>query len=118
MKNWSLILKSDLVKIGTTEDGEDVVRELWYVVAVDAAGRRFRDGRSFEREEAEERLALFVLDGGVDGEASWSEMYPVYGSAAYQDQEPLLVAAERQEAMADTKRTIGMRYDAKNRVMA
>lgn len=101
-KVWELILMSDLVKVGVQEEeGYDIIRELWYVVAVDATGRRFRDHFNLEKYEAEERLALFILDGGVDGEASWNEMYPVYGSEAYIDQEPEIVAAERREIEAE-----------------
>jgi hypothetical protein len=99
-KVWELILMSDLVKVGITEEeAQDIIRELWYVVAVDATGRRFRDHANLEKHEAEERLVLFILDGGVDGEASWDEMYPVYGSMAYQDQEPELVADEKREVL-------------------
>lgn len=95
-KVWELNLMSDLVKVGVhEEEGYDIIRELWYVVAVDASGRRFRDHFNLEKHEAEERLALFILDGGVDGKRSWNEMYPVYGSLAYQDQEPEMAAAER-----------------------
>lgn len=97
---WELILMSDLVKVGVhEEEGYDIIRELWYVVAVDATGRRFRDHANLGKHEAEDRLALFILDGGVDGEASWDEMYPVYGSLAYQDQEPEMVAAERKNVL-------------------
>ena len=99
-KVWELILMSDLVKVGVQEEeGYDIIRELWYVVAVDTTGRRFRHNANLEKHEAEERLALFILDGGVDGEASWNEMYPVYGSLAYQDQEPEMVAAERKNVL-------------------
>jgi hypothetical protein len=99
-KVWELVLMSDLVKVGVTEEeGHDIIRELWYVVAVDASGRRFRHNANLEKHEAEERLALFILDGGIDGEASWDEMYPVYGSSAYVDQQPEMVAAEKREVL-------------------
>lgn len=99
-KVWELILMSDLVKVGVQEEeGYDIIRELWYVVAVDATGRRFRGHFNLEKYEAEERLSLFILDGGVDGEASWNEMYPAYGSMAYQDQEHELVASERKNVL-------------------
>lgn len=119
MKTWELILMSDLVKVGThEEEGYDIIRELWYVVAVDLSGRRFAHDAMMEKYEAEERLALFILDGGVDGEKSWGEMYPVYGSIAYQDQQPEIVAAERRlDLEGPGRRIIGMRYD-KNPVMA
>jgi len=95
-----LVLMSDLVKVGVhEEEGYDIIRELWYVAAIDATGRRFRHHDNLEKHEAEERLALFILDGGVDGEASWNEMYPVYGSMAYVDQEPEIVASERKNVL-------------------
>jgi len=100
MMNWELILMSDLVKVGVTEEeGQDIIRELWYVAAVNPAGRRFAYGALELQREAEERLALLLADGGVDpirGD-NWNEMYPVYGSAEYQLQEPELVAAEKKE---------------------
>lgn len=119
-KTWELILKSDLVKVGThEEESYDIIRELWYVVAVDAAGFRFSHGAMTAKDEAQERLALFVLDGGVDPEASgWVEIDPVYGSLAYQFREPEIVAAERCLAIQDTKLIIGMKYDKKDRVTA
>jgi hypothetical protein len=101
---WELILASDLVKIGThPEDGEDIIRELWYIQAINTAGRRFRHQALATQAEAEERLALLVLDGGVDPVRSdgWDETYPVYGSVEYQLQEPELVAAERREIEAE-----------------
>lgn len=100
-KTWELSLMSDLVKAGMIEDGEGVIRELWYVVAVDATGRRFRYHDMTQQHEAEERLALFVLNGGVDPVRSdgWDEMYPVYGSPAYEAEEPEIVAAERRQEM-------------------
>jgi len=101
---WELILASDLVKVGThPEDGEDIIRELWYIQAINTAGRRFRHQALTTQAEAEERLALLVLDGGVDPVRSdgWDETYPVYGSVEYQLQEPELVAAERREIEAE-----------------
>jgi len=97
---WELALSSDLVKIGThPEDGEDIIRELWYVEAINQHGRRFRHDALEAKYLAEERFALLVLDGGVDPVRSdrWNETYPVYGSIEYQIQEPELVAAERRE---------------------
>ena len=98
--NWELTLMSDLVKVDVNEDG-DVIRERWYVAAVNHAGRRFAYGALELQHEAEERLALLVADGGVDPirSAHWNEMYPVYGSVEYQLQEPELVRAEKKETL-------------------
>ncbi len=99
LKTWVLFLMSDLVKVDVNEDGEDVIQEFWYAVAEDGFGSRFREPRGTVRAEAEERLGLYVADGGVDGKASWTEMQAAYGSEAYLVQEPEIVAAERRADM-------------------
>lgn len=100
MVSWQLILMSDLVKVDVNEDG-DVIRELWFVAAENEAGRRFRHIAMGTQAEAEERLALLVIDGGVDPVRSngWDETYPVYGSVEYQIQEPEIVRAEKKECL-------------------
>lgn len=100
--SWELVLMSDLVKVGThPEDGEDIIRELWYVAAESELGRRFRHAEMTTQAAAEERLALLVADGGVDPLRSqgWIEMYPVYGSLWYQGsgEEQKVLAAEIQD---------------------
>ena len=102
MTNWELILMSDLVKVGVhPEDGHDIIRELWFVAAENGAGRRFRHVAMGTQDDAEERLALLVADGGVDPLRSdgWDETYPVYGSVEYQLQEPEIARAEKKECL-------------------
>lgn len=102
MASWQLILMSDLVKVGVhPEDGRDIIRELWFVAAENEAGRRFRHVAMGTQDEAEERLVLLVIDGGVDPVRSncWDETYPVYGSAEYQLQEPEIARAEKKECL-------------------
>ncbi len=95
---WELLVTSDLVKVGVQEEeGYDIIRERWYVVAESEDGRRFSHGWMFDRaDEAQERLAQIARDGGIDPvRSNWYEMYPVYGSLEYQRREPEIAAAER-----------------------
>lgn len=99
-KAWDLAVASDLVRVGAHwEDNSDVIRELFYLTATDVSGRRFRSDW-IDKDEIQERLALIVLDGGINPVASaWAETYPVYGSLAYVSQgtEAELAAQERRE---------------------
>lgn len=99
-KIWDLAVSSDLVRIGAHwEDNSDIIRELFHIEAVDARGRRFRSN-VIDKDEIQERLALIVLDGGIDPiKSKWAETYPVYGSLAYVSQgtEAELIAMERRE---------------------
>lgn len=102
-KGWELVVMSDLVKVGVTEEEcEDIIRERWYVVACDATGRQFAGSCLFSSlHEAQERLEQIARDGGVDPiRSNWYEMQPTYGSEAYisQGTEAELVAMERREA--------------------
>ncbi len=102
LMTWEMILMSDLVKIGVhEEESYDIVRERWYVVAEDESGRRFSHGFLFETSaEAQDRLNQIARDGGVDPiRSNWYEMQAAYGSPAYQDQEPEIVAAERRQEL-------------------
>ena len=110
---WELVVMSDLVKIGVQEEeGYDIIRERWYVVAESLEGHRFSHGWMFETPaEADERMGQIARDGGVDPvRSNWYEMYPAYGSPAYQEKEPEIVAEERRRDMEDQGRIVGMRY--------
>ena len=95
---------SDLYLAGKTEDGRDFHAELYYVVAEDADGNRWRHETSFRgadpvrhddgfwqfgdvrasAQAAAERLVLAIQrKGGAIDLAHWREMRPAYGSAAY-----------------------------------
>jgi hypothetical protein len=114
-KTWDLILMSDLVKVGVhEEEGYDIIRERWYMGAEAPSGRRFRHGALLDQHEAEERLALLILDGGVDPERSdgWEEMYPVYGSEYFQANQAQDAADERlaeDAAMAEMQGSVAWR---------
>jgi hypothetical protein len=98
---------SDLYVAGRTEDGEDYTAEVYFVVAEDARGNRWRHHASFPgagtpeydeegfgpyfadvresaKAEADKLLARIVAAGGRIDLAHWSEDRPAYGSAAYQ----------------------------------
>ena len=102
MKTWELMVMSDLVKVGThEEEGYDIIRERWYIVAYDETGRRFSQGILFcSQAEADDRAAQMARDGGADPiRSNWYEMSPAYGSPAYIEQgtEYELAALERRE---------------------
>lgn len=116
----------DLVDLGRDEDGSVIVGRSFYVVAEDAAGRRYAHAHSFldhaERYDAEEggrywarrwnneaqdavaallaRIEAHVAAGGALNEAHWDEVDPGYGSAAYQELDAVgyFAARERHEA--------------------
>lgn len=113
---WELQLSSDLKVVGhQEEEGYEIIREVYFLTAVDwISGRRFQQCAGMDKDAAEERLALMKIDGGVDPVRShWDETYAVYGSQAYLDQEPEMVWNEKQANIADTAPIIGMRYDKK-----
>jgi hypothetical protein len=122
----SFRVRDDLVDLGRDEDGSVIVGRSFYVVAEDAAGRRYAHDRSFldhvqrydeedgghfwgrrwdgdaEREAAAllARIEAHVAAGGALNEAHWDEVDPAYGSAAYQELDAVgyWAARERQAA--------------------
>jgi hypothetical protein len=103
MKTWDLTVMSDLVVIGRQEEeGYEIIRERWYLVACDASGRQFSQCILFSSQvEADEHATQMARDGGVDPvRSNWYEMTPAYGSEAYvtQGSETELLALERREA--------------------
>jgi hypothetical protein len=95
---------SDLYLAGRTEDGQDFTAELYYVMAEDASGNRWRHETNFpgadaQRDEdgywhfgdvreaaqraAEQLLARIERAGGQLDLTHWREARPAYGSAAY-----------------------------------
>lgn len=94
---------SDLYLAGRTEDGHDFTAELYYVVAEDARGNRWRHETNFPGADAQrdedgfwhfgdvretaqkraERLLARVERVGQINPAHWRDMRPAYGSAAY-----------------------------------
>jgi hypothetical protein len=121
----SFRVRDDLVDLGRDEDGSVIVGRSFYVVAEDAAGRRWAHAHSFldhaKRYDEEEgaywarrwnneaqdavaallaRIEAAVAAGRHLDAAHWVEIDPSYGSAAYQDLDAVgyFAARERQEA--------------------
>ncbi len=88
-KDWQAGLTSYLVKVGTTEDGEDVIRELFRVACVNSFGDRFESKfSSFDRSEANRfcnKVVIALHRSKADPSLSkkWFRGRAVYGSAAY-----------------------------------
>ena len=108
---FHLDIRSDIVVIGTNPEmaemgnprGE-VYGEVFYVVMANDKGRRWATVACWKTYEAAERQAQWVdsrLEAGhrMDRD-DWFETNPVYGSQAYIDAEPELVAREVAEDMA------------------
>jgi hypothetical protein len=95
---------ADLYLAGRTEDGEDFTAELYYIVAEDERGNRWRhavnfpgadaqrdddgcwhfgDVREAAQARAERLLARIERSGCQADNANWREMRPAYGSPAY-----------------------------------
>ena len=98
-------LRDDLVDLGRDEDGSVVYGRALYVVAEDAAGRRFAHDRVFLDREAEAGRLLVRIEAAVAAGRDldfghWNEVDPAYGSAAYQglDNVGYFQARERHEA--------------------
>ena len=82
------------------EDGSEVVRDFFLVVAENARGARVAHDRLFADEAEAEAFADRVYEAVVGGgrklsAAHWSETDPCYGSEAYVEAEPEIVAHER-----------------------
>jgi hypothetical protein len=96
---------SDLYLAGRTEDGQDFTAELYYVVAEDASGNRWRHETGFPGADAQRdddgcwhfgdvreaaqaaadrlRYSFMPPQAAPFDPAHWREMRPAYGSAAY-----------------------------------
>ena len=120
--HWDLDLRDDLFGLRHPEDGSEFAASVFYVVATGPDGRRYAHERRFEsahvvitddymgiasyRSEAlakAERFYERVLSAQRAGlwegpeNTHWHEIDPVYGSVAYVQAEPMLVARERAE---------------------
>lgn len=104
---------SDMAIVGSNPEWADldnphgaIYGEIRYVVAELPSGRRFRGPILPEECKSEKALgeveAAFqqLVDAKVvKPEDEWQEMYPVYGSAAYTEQEPEIVFEEKQTTL-------------------
>lgn len=89
------------------EQGEDglYTRLVYFVVAVDSTGRRFAHFHTFKTsDDAFKLLARIEASGKCDPANSehWNEIFPVYGSAAYESN-PHSDRAEALRAAGDIK---------------
>jgi hypothetical protein len=121
--HWELDLRDDLFGLRHPEDGSEFTASVFYVVATGPDGRRYAHERRFDsahvvvtddymgiasyRSEAlakAERLYERILSAQRAGlwegptNVHWHEIDPVYGSSAYVQAEPALVARERAES--------------------
>lgn len=124
-QDWDLYLRDELGGLIHPEDGSEYTYAVFYVVAAADNGRQFghkvhfHSAETFEentedgwyggianhleatREKAQrflERIQAAQKAGAWKGPLDndyWEEIEPVYGSDAYIDAEPMLVAAER-----------------------
>jgi len=117
--------RDDLVDLGRDEDGSVIEGRLFYVVAEDDAGHRWRHSHSFmdhvragdeggarywkRRNLASVEAAVAALRDRIEAHVAagnalnadhWEEIDPAYGSAAYEQRDAVgyFAAAERQAA--------------------
>lgn len=97
----NLFVHSDLAHDGYDEDGSPIISEWYYVVAEDAKGYRLAHCQSVaDRDLAEEAMDRLIDAGGVLESSLWTPIDPAYGSEAYLEIEPSIVAREREEEYA------------------
>jgi hypothetical protein len=96
-----LFVRDYVVCVGRSEDGEDILRSRYAVIAEAHNGYRWQHERGFESEAEAEALQAVIeasLARFVDLDADhWFEIDPCYGSPAYLRAEPDIVARERRE---------------------
>lgn len=116
---YNFFVGSDLKKFGTTEDGEDYLGEIYFVIAEDDYGNRWQSTETFSgcvvednsndyensiyfrdtREDAQfdantliEKMKANIE--GIDIASAWTKISPTYGSPVYDESE--LVNFERE----------------------
>ncbi len=84
---WEIGTASWLIKVGTDEDGEDVLKEVTFVTATNPEGTIYRHFVTFDAPEAAEALAARVTAApswvGPVSSPHWSFWRAMYGSVAY-----------------------------------
>jgi hypothetical protein len=101
----AICVASDVYEAGRTDDGQSYTAELFYVMAEDGDGNRWRHAVDFHgcnisydseglphfedvRANANIRAATLlnklIVDGGKLDMMRWNAIRPVYGSSAYQ----------------------------------
>lgn len=87
--DWEAGLTSNLVVTGKTEDGDDIIREVFRVACVNSFGDRYESVfSSFNRSDVarfRNRVVIALHHDKADPSKSlrWFRGNPVYGSAAY-----------------------------------
>lgn len=87
--DWKAELTSNLVQVGTNEDGEAVLRAVFRVACVNSFGDRYEsDFSSFDKSEVNRfrnKVVLALHRDKADPSSSkkWFRGNAVYGSAAY-----------------------------------
>ena len=89
-KDWTVGVMSDLVFTGISEDGEQVIRESFYVTLTNSFGDRYRSNfSSFDKVDVEvhaKKVAHYLALGHSPvGSPKWSRHLPVFGSPAYEE---------------------------------
>ncbi len=123
MTTWTLSLRDDLTALQHPEDGSEFTASVFYIVATNERGERFAHDYRFHsaetydneygmgirsfRDEAEAKakkllakMEATLLAGtfvSPVGRAHWAEIDAEYGSIAYQELEPEMIARERAE---------------------
>lgn len=86
-KTWEILVFDWLVAGSHWETGEPTEELIYFLVAEDAEGNRFKHGHTFDRVEDAERLVARVCatSDWVGPEVSryWKADRPAYGSEAY-----------------------------------
>lgn len=105
---FTFALRDDLVSIGLTEDGDERVGHLWYVMAEEtASGRRFaHDYTEVTAWSDVPDVFAGLLDrieaSGINpkGRAHWREIEPAYGSPSWSAWDRAIDARERADELA------------------
>jgi hypothetical protein len=104
----SFCTRSDLRVVGRNPEMADmdnprgdIIREVFYVLAENMQGRRWAHTFGSEDRARVERLVVRIRRAWRDGFPLnlelWNEVDPAYGSPAYEQAEPKIVARERAE---------------------
>lgn len=105
---FTFALRNDLVSIGFTEDGDERVGHLWYVIAEEtASGRRFAHDYTVitawsEIPDVFAGLLDRIAASGINpkGRAHWEEVEPAYGSPSWTAWDRAIDARERADELA------------------
>lgn len=97
---YTFSYRSDVVVTGTYDDGQSIINEKYYVVAEDEYGfRKAHLSHAFLEQPVRELCERLTAQGDTLADPErWYDIDPAYGSEAYCELQPLLVAQEKQDA--------------------